>query len=315
MNMYFETAGIGASPLLLLLVAFSISFFTSMGGVSGAFLLLPFQMSVLGFTSPAVSATNQVFNIMAVPAGLRRFSREGRMVWPLALAVMAGTVPGVAIGTIARVRYLPDATRFKVFAGCVLLVIGIRAVYDLFRRTEHCQRGVLAEGLFYKQVQGHDSGASIRSTPRVKVCGTTATRVEFEFLDHRFSCNMLGICALSLLVGAVGGAYGIGGGSIMAPFFISVLGLPVYAVAGAALAGTLVTSLTAVIFYHAIAPFYPELAVAPDWQLGALLGLGGIAGIWLGAKYQKHVPARVIRVMLAGIVLFVAGKYLSGLIH
>jgi len=42
-------------------VAFAISSFTSAGGVSGAILLLPFQMSVLGFTSPAVSATNQLF--------------------------------------------------------------------------------------------------------------------------------------------------------------------------------------------------------------------------------------------------------------
>ena len=49
--------------------AFVISFFTSMAGISGAFLLLPLQMSVLGFTSPAVSATNLVFNLVATPAG------------------------------------------------------------------------------------------------------------------------------------------------------------------------------------------------------------------------------------------------------
>jgi len=44
-------------------------------------------------------------------------------------------------------------------------------------------------------------------------------------------------------VGIVGGVYGIGGGSIIAPFFVSFCGLPVYTVAGAALMGTFVTSI------------------------------------------------------------------------
>ena len=65
--------------------AFVISFFTSMAGISGAFLLLPLQMSVLGFTSPAVSATNLVFNLVATPAGVYRYGREKRVIWPLAL--------------------------------------------------------------------------------------------------------------------------------------------------------------------------------------------------------------------------------------
>ena len=46
--MYFETAGIEVSLWIPPLAAFVVSFFTSMGGVSGAFLLLPFQMSFSG---------------------------------------------------------------------------------------------------------------------------------------------------------------------------------------------------------------------------------------------------------------------------
>lgn len=68
--MVFHSAGIEVAPWIPPLVAFGISFFTSMGGVSGAFLLLPFQMSVLGYTHPSVSATNQLFNIVAIPSGV-----------------------------------------------------------------------------------------------------------------------------------------------------------------------------------------------------------------------------------------------------
>jgi len=70
------------------LVAFAISSLTSTAGVSGAFLLLPFQVSFLGFTGPAVSPTNLVYNIIATPGGVYRYFREGRMQWPLTLAII-----------------------------------------------------------------------------------------------------------------------------------------------------------------------------------------------------------------------------------
>ena len=113
-------------------------------------------------------------------------------------------------------------------------------------------------------------------------------------------------------MGIVGGVYGVGGGAIVAPFFVSILGLPVYAVAGAALLGTFITSVAGVIFYQLLALQYAQMSVAPDWCLGALFGLGGIAGIYLGARCQKYVPARVIKAILCACVLFVAGKYIFG---
>ena len=82
-RMHFPVSGVETPFWLPPLVALVISFFTSMGGVSGAFLLLPFQVSYLGYTAPSVSATNQVFNVVAIPSGVYRYIREGRMVWPL----------------------------------------------------------------------------------------------------------------------------------------------------------------------------------------------------------------------------------------
>jgi uncharacterized membrane protein YfcA len=130
--MLFPIAGIEVAPRVPPLVAFVISFFTSMGGVSGAFLLLPFQMSFLGYTHPSVSATNQVFNIVAIPSGVYRYFREGRMVWPLTGIVVAGTLPGVFIGALVRVAWLPDPRHFKLFAAAVLLYIGLRMATDLY---------------------------------------------------------------------------------------------------------------------------------------------------------------------------------------
>jgi uncharacterized membrane protein YfcA len=274
--MYFPVAGIEVHPLLPPIVAFIISLFTSMGGVSGAFLILPFQVSVLGFNTPSVSATNQLFNIVAIPSGVYRYIKEGRMVWPLTWVVIIGTLPGVLIGAILRIQYLPNPRSFKMFAGLVLLYIGGRLLKDL------------------KAV--------------VKIFNLS--RIVYEFYGQEFDINTLGIMALSFIVGIIGGVYGIGGGAIIAPFFVSFFGLPVYTVAGAALMGTFVTSVAGVLFYQLIAPFYPNMAVAPDWVLGFLFGIGGFAGMYCGARLQKFVPARIIKWILAGCILFPACKYI-----
>jgi uncharacterized membrane protein YfcA len=316
--MEFPVSGVTVHPLLPPLVAFVISFFTSMGGVSGAFLLLPFQMSVLGFTSPSVSATNQLFNVVAIPSGVLRYIREGRMVWPLTWVVIAGTLPGVLVGVFVRVRWLPDPRSFKLFAGMVLLYIGVRLARQVI---ETGPRGVgheTAEEKFQSLVAAYsrrietDIAAGREEIPRVSVRRFGLGRIEYEFYGEVYDFPTFGIFALSLVVGIVGGVYGIGGGAIMAPFFITVFRLPIYTVAGAALMGTFITSVAGVFFYQAIAPFYPDVTIAPDWALGVLFGLGGAAGMYLGARAQKFVPARAIKAMLGLVVLFTAAKYVVG---
>ena len=318
--MYFPTAGIEVSPWLPPLVAFGISFFTSMGGVSGAFLILPFQVSVLGFTSPAVSATNQVFNIVAIPSGVYRYIKEGRMVWPLTWAVIIGTLPGVFIGAILRIQYLPDPKNFKMFAGLVLLYIGGRLLKDLLRKKTVGDKASAEEQFQmivkkYRQTNISRQAEGREGLPRVAVRKFSFSRIVYEFYGQTFEINTMGIMALSLAVGIVGGVYGIGGGAIIAPFFVSFFGLPVYTVAGAALMGTFVTSVAGVIFYQLIAPFYPDMAIAPDWLLGFLFGIGGFAGMYCGARFQKFVPARVIKWILTFCILFPAVKYIWGFIR
>jgi uncharacterized protein len=315
--MYFETAGIHAALWIPPLTAFVISFFTSMGGVSGAFLILPFQMSFLAYTHPSVSATNQLFNIVAIPSGVYRYFREGRMVWPLTWVVIAGTLPGVFLGAIIRVAYLPDPKAFKLFASGVLLYIGVKMLLDLVSKDTKGLNKASSEQRFqqlviqYRKHAAQSEQAGKNRLPAVQVTEFNLRRIGYTFYGEAFNFSIWGIFTLSFIVGIVGGIYGIGGGAIIAPFFVSVFRLPVYTVAGAALMGTFVTSIAGVGFYQVLAPLYPEMSVAPDWLLGLLFGVGGMGGMYLGACFQKFVPARAIKWMLSIIIIFTASKYVA----
>ncbi len=266
-----------------------------MGGISGAFVLLPFQMSVLNYTTPSVSGTNQLFNIIAIPSGVWRYAKEKRMVWPLTWAVIIGTLPGVLIGAWVRLEYLPDSKNFKFFAGFVLLYIGIKLVSDT---------------LHWKASGRENQTEKAKADFIITETRFSIKHAEFRFGGQKYIFSVPGVFAICFIVGIIGGIYGIGGGAIIAPFFVTFFHLPVYAVAGASLMGTFVTSIAGVITYQVLAAFYSGMSVAPDWYLGFLLGAGGFGGMYFGAKCQKYIPVNAIKLILCFCVLFVASNYI-----
>lgn len=316
--MYFEVSGVTASPIIPFLVAFFISLFVSSAGVSGAFLILPFQVSILGFTSPAVSPTNLFYNVVAIPSGVYRYMREKRMAWPLAWLIIIGTLPGIFIGAVLRILYLPDPKNFKFFAGCVLLYIGVRLVLAMIKKKDlTIEKAKAVEERFYKTKNKEEiaSENGTKPMPAVRTVKISLRRYSYSFYGEIFAFNTIGLLVLSFLVGIVGGTYGIGGGAIMAPFLVAIFGLPVYTIAGATLMATFVTSIAGVVFYAGIAPFfaYTGLAIAPDWTLGALFGAGGFLGIYCGARLQKYLPAKIIKIILILTMTFIAIRYISAI--
>jgi uncharacterized membrane protein YfcA len=316
MSYIFPVSGVETNILIPPLVALIISSFTSTGGISGAFLILPYQMSVLNFTSPSVSSTNFVYNIVAIPSGVYRYIREGRMAWPLTWVVIAGTLPGVFVGYIIRVRYLPDPRTFKLFVGVVLLYLGGRLLYDITgraasgrKRSSTLEKRFRERAAALKKERRGRLAAGLPAEAVVKTISVNLSHVEYEFWGERFRFSTPGMFLLALVVGIIGGTYGIGGGAIIAPFCVAVFGLPVYTVAGAALMGTFLTSVAGVIFYTLL-PATDGVSKAPDWRLGLLFGIGGFVGMYVGARVQKYVPQKAIKLLLGAIIVFTAAKYI-----
>lgn len=193
-------------------MAFIVSLFTSMGGISGAFLLLPFQVSFLRFTSPSVSATNFVFNIVAIPSGVYRYLKEGRMAWPLTWVVIVGTLPGVFIGYYLRVLYLPDTKTFKFFVSWVLFYIGARLLYEMTPRSRRGKEEMkILEEKFnrhvknLKEAQKGRISSGLPGEAVIKTISFSLSKVEYEFWRQRFFFHTIGMFFLAFVVGIIGG--------------------------------------------------------------------------------------------------------------
>jgi len=172
--------GPGWTDAVASLAACLLAVIATPAGVSGAVLLLPFQVSVLGTPSPAVTPTNLLYNVIATPGAIYRYWRQGQTGGRLAASLIAGTLPGVITGSIIRVELLPGHRTFDLVVAAVLIPLGI--------------------------------WLAVTRPP-------SASQPEpNQFSGRRLPAPL--IVALAAVVGCIGGIYGIGGGSILSPILI-----------------------------------------------------------------------------------------------
>lgn len=259
----------GWTEVVALAAAFAIAVLATPAGISGAVLLLPFQVGVLGTPSPAVTPTNLLYNVVATPGALIRYWRQGQSGGRLAALLMAGTLPGVVAGSVIRVQFLPGPKVFDLVVAGVLLPVGLWLTVTEPTRSDE-------------------------TAPRPRAIPVPA------------------LISVAAAVGCVGGIYGIGGGSILAPLLIGTGRAPAQ-VAPAALASTFVTSVAGVVTFTVLS-LHAHGAVAPDWPTGIALGAGGLAGGYVGARIQSRLPDAVIRRLVGILVMVIGVRYLwSGL--
>lgn len=249
--------------VVALVAAFAIAVVTTPAGVSGAVLLLPFQVSVLGTPSPSVTPTNLLYNVVASPGAIWRYRRQGQTGGALTWLLLAGTLPGVVAGSVIRVYVLPGPVVFDFVVAAVMIPLG--------------------------------AWLALTQAPLAP-----ATR------QARLPRVAIGLIAA--VAGCVGGIYGIGGGSILSPILIAD-GQPASQVAPAALSSTFLTSLAGVVTFS-ILSLHQQGSVAPDWRTGIALGAGGLAGGYAGARLHARMPEKLIRRLLALVVVAIGIRFL-----
>ena len=257
--------GTGWTEVVALAAAYVVAVLATPAGISGAVLLLPFQVSVLGTPSPAVTPTNLLYNVVATPGALYRYWRQKQSGGRLALVLIAGTLLGVTAGSVIRVELLPGPHVFDLVVSIVLVPLG-------------CW---LALSRPPSPRTGDEPGR------RVRVIASPV------------------LVVLAAVVGCAGGIYGIGGGSILAPVLIGsgrpaaeVAPAALASTFVTSVAGVVTFTILSVHQHGAVAPDWPTgIALG----LGGLAG--GYSGARLQARLPDVLIRRLLGVLVAAIAI------------
>ena len=284
MQIYLPIAEVSVNAFLLLGLGGIVGILSGMFGVGGGFLMTPL-LFFIGIP-PAVAVATEANQIVAssfsgVLAHLKRKTVDLRMGGVLLVGGLIGAALGVqlfnALKAIGQVDLLVKLS-YVLFLGIIGSLMFIESLRALMRT-----RG----------------GASVPK--RRKHTWVHNLPFKMKFRTSGLYISVIPPILVGVLVGILAAIMGVGGGFIMVPAMIYLLGMPTKVVVGTSLFQIIfVTAFTTLL--HATTNFTVDMALA------VLLLVGGVIGAQIGAQIGVRLKAEQLRVLLAVMVLAVCGK-------
>ncbi|ABV94580.1 conserved hypothetical protein [Dinoroseobacter shibae DFL 12 = DSM 16493] len=285
MQIYLPIAEVSVNAFLLLGLGGIVGVLSGMFGVGGGFLMTPL-LFFIGIP-PAVAVATEANQIVAssfsgVLAHLRRRTVDLRM----GTVLLVGGLFGAGIGVILF-NYL------KALGQVDLLV---KLCYVVFL-------GVVGALMFVESLNAIRKSRKSGGAPPARRQRNWVHALPFKM---RFRTSGLYISVIPPLivgfaVGVLAAIMGVGGGFIMVPAMIYILGMPTKVVVG--------TSLFQIIFVTAFTTLlHATTNFTVDMMLAVLLLIGGVVGAQIGTALGTKLKAEQLRILLAIIVLAVCGK-------
>lgn len=284
MNIYLPIAEVSVNAFLLLGLGGMVGILSGMFGVGGGFLMTPL-LFFIGIP-PAVAVATEANQIVAssfsgVLAHLRRKTVDLKMGGVLLVGGLIGAALGVQLFNILKAQGQVD-----------LLV---KLCYVVFL-------GIIGSLMFVESLN------AIRKTKKGTVVPTRHKRGWIHALPFKMRFRTSGLyisvippLIVGLLVGILAAIMGVGGGFIMVPAMIYILGMPTKVVIG--------TSLFQIIFVTGFTTMlHATTNQTVDMMLAVLLLVGGVIGAQIGTQIGTKLKAEQLRILLALIVLLVCGK-------
>jgi uncharacterized protein len=283
MQIYLPIAEVSVNAFLLLGIGGIVGVLSGMFGVGGGFLITPllFFVGIPPAVAVATSA-NQVVasSVSGVLAHLKRRTVDVRMGTVLLAGGLVGSAAGVQIFTLLR------------RAGQVDLLVQL--CYVLFL-------GIVGALMFVESLNALRKSRAGALPPRRKHNWVHALPLKVKFRTSGLYISVIPPLLVGALVGLLAAVMGVGGGFIMVPAMIYLLGMPTKVVVG--------TSLFQIIFVTAFTTLLHAVTnYSVDMVLAVLLLLGGVIGAQVGTSLGARLKAEQLRILLALLVLAVAGK-------
>jgi uncharacterized protein len=291
MDLYLPIAEMSVNAVVVLAIGTGVGFLAGVFGVGGGFLMTPLLLFI-GIPA-AVAVGTQASQILAssvsgVLAHMRRQTVDFRMGWVLTLGGGAGSYVGVWLFGVVKAM---GQTDFVVSVLYVLL-LGVVGVLMLFEsvRTWLRRRGT----------------GAVPPTRR-RYDWTRWLPLKVRFPRSQLYISVLVPLAVGFGIGLLAAMMGVGGGFVLVPAMIYVLGMPTAVVIGTSLFQiSFVTALTT--YLHAVDNGTVDIVLA------ALLIVGGVVGAQWGSMVGARLRGEQIRVLLAVLIVVVAAKLFADLV-
>jgi len=297
MEIYLPIAGMSINFFLILGVGGLVGFLSGLFGVGGGFLLTPLMM-MIGIP-PAVAAasdSNQI--VAAASSGAFAHWRLGNVDFKMGLVILAGGIFGGTVG-VQLVKFLRAMGNFEfVMTVTYVLMLGLvgGAMFVESWRTIRRSKDAAAEDT---------APAPATESSFSRIFNKLPLKMNF----HRSGLHTSAIFpfAIGTTVGIMAAILGVGGGFIMVPAMIYVIGMPTIAAIGTDLFQIVLTSanvtLQQAIVNHTV-----------DLLLALILLSGSTIGAQFGAVAGKRLKGEQIRILLAIIVLALTVKLFLDLV-
>jgi uncharacterized membrane protein YfcA len=283
MQVYLPIAEMSVDALLLLGIGFGVGWLSGLFGVGGGFLLTPLLM-LIGIPPAVAVASGANQTLGASISGLIAQWRRRNVDWRMGLTLFAGGLLGSALGVqifALLKRWGQVDVAVSLFYVVILGVVGALMVRESITALLRRRRGAAPRRKLHEHTWLHGLPFKLR------------------FRDSRLYISVIPPLAIGFGIGMLSAIMGVGGGFMLVPAMIYILGMPTSIVIG--------TSLFQVVFVSA------NVTLLQAWQVGSvdivltmLLLAGGVAGAQFGAAMGTRLRGEETRALLGLLVLSVA---------
>jgi len=289
MHIYLPIADISVNILLLLGLGAAVGFLSGLFGVGGGFLITPL-LFLIGIP-PAVAVGTQANQILAASvSGMLAHWRRRTLDVKMGAILLSGGLVGSA-GGIFLFGYLKRV-------GQVDLVVQLAYVILL---------GTVGTLMLQESVRAILRRKKVSSAKLHQHTWIHGLPFKMRFRQSRLYISVLPVIAIGFFVGVLTAIMGVGGGFLMVPAMIYLIGMPTKTVVG--------TSLFQITF---VAAFVTMMQAVNNQTVDLFLALtlipGGVIGAQLGSRFGGRLRAEELRALLALLVLVVCGKVLGDLV-
>ena len=291
MHIYLPIAEMSVNIFLILAMGGGIGFLSGLFGVGGGFLMTPLLIFI-GVPAPVAVGTEANQIVASSVSGVLAHWRRGNVDFKMGSILLVGGFFGSSAGVVLF-KYLQ-------LIGQIDLVIKLSFVVFL---------GIIGSLMFWESVRtiirSHNPASRRRKLHQHNWLHGLPFKVRFR--KSKLYISAILPFAIGAVVGVLSAIMGVGGGFIMVPAMIYLLGMPTSVVIG--------TSLFQIIFVTANVTFLQALTVQTvDILLAVLLLAGAVVGAQFGSKYSVRMKGEQLRALLAIMVLGVCIKIIIDLI-